>query len=129
MNPNTPQAESSPLRVHSLSDRLAVAPQIGPEHVQAIAEAGFKSIICNRPDFEHGPHQATWADVKAEADRHGLAFAFHPVDGGGQTPDEALEMAKLMRELPKPILAYCRSGRRCISLVSLAAQLGQDIPA
>jgi sulfide:quinone oxidoreductase len=35
-----------------LTPAFAVAPQISPEDVQAIAAAGYKSIICNRPDDE-----------------------------------------------------------------------------
>ncbi len=121
--------QSSPsVPMHPLNAQISVAPQIDASHVKSIADAGFRSIICNRPDFEHGPHQATVKEVAEEAQRQGLHFAFLPVSGGGQTPEEAMEMAKLLREMPKPILAYCRSGRRCISLISLAAHLGEEIP-
>jgi uncharacterized protein (TIGR01244 family) len=78
--------------------------------------------------MEGGPDQPTQAGVEAAAQAAGLSFAYLPVSPGGQTPEEAQAMGELLGSLPKPILAYCRSGNRCISLISLTAQLGLPIP-
>ena len=42
----------SPVNLIPLSDTLSVAGQISPADLPAIARAGFKSLICNRPDGE-----------------------------------------------------------------------------
>ena len=76
------------------------------------AQAGFKSVINNRPDFEAGPGQPTSAQIEAAAVAAGLRYEFLPVAPAVQTPDEIARFAQLLADLPKPILAFCRSGTR-----------------
>jgi len=76
------------------------------------AQAGFKSVINNRPDFEGGPDQPTSAAMQQAAEAAGLAYVFLPVQPAVQTPQEVARFAELLAELPKPILAFCRSGAR-----------------
>jgi sulfide:quinone oxidoreductase len=42
------------------------------------------------------------------------------VRSGGVTLADAQEFGALLAELPKPVLAYCRSGTRCATLWSLS---------
>jgi uncharacterized protein (TIGR01244 family) len=76
------------------------------------AQNGFKSVINNRPDFEGGPDQPTSAVMEAAAQAAGLQYAFLPVNGAYQSPEEIARFADLLKALPKPILAFCRSGAR-----------------
>jgi sulfide:quinone oxidoreductase len=46
------------------------------------------------------------------------------VRSGGVSLDDAAAFAELMAELPKPVLAYCRTGTRCATLWCLS-QAGQ----
>lgn len=73
---------------------------------------GFKSVINNRPDHEEGPNQPTSVAIEAAAKAAGLSYAFLPVSPGYQSPEEIAGFAKLLANLPKPILAFCRSGTR-----------------
>jgi sulfide:quinone oxidoreductase len=116
------------LDIRWLTPKLAVCPQISASDIPAAQEAGFKSIICNRPDGEDGPQQPSQTEVGTAAEAMGLTFAYHPVNSVGHTPEQALHMGALLGSLPTPILAYCRSGARCANLVGLCAQLGQTIP-
>jgi uncharacterized protein (TIGR01244 family) len=100
------------IQVQPLSPDLSVAPQLGPEAMAALAEAGYKSVINNRPDFEGGPTQPTSAAVEAAAKAAGLAYVHLPVAPGYQSPEEIARFAELMATLPRPILAFCRSGTR-----------------
>ena len=100
------------IQVQPLSPDLSVAPQLGPEAMAALAEAGFKSVINNRPDFEGGPTQPTNAAIEAAAKAAGLSYAFLPVAPGYQSPEEVARFAELLATLPRPILAFCRSGTR-----------------
>jgi sulfide:quinone oxidoreductase len=45
---------------------VSVSEQVSPEAVADIAAAGFKSIICNRPDGE-GADQPGFAEIEAAA--------------------------------------------------------------
>ncbi len=109
--------------INSLTDAFAVAPQLAPEDMRAVADAGFKSVIINRPDMEGGPDQPTSADVIAAAQAAGLAVEYQPVISGAMTPEDVARFAVLLKELPAPVLAYCRTGTRCTHLFRAAASL------
>jgi uncharacterized protein (TIGR01244 family) len=100
------------IQVQQLSPDLSVAPQLGPEAMAPLAQAGFKSVINNRPDFEGGPGQPTNASIEAAAKAAGLSYVFLPVAPGYQSPEEVARFAELLATLPRPILAFCRSGTR-----------------
>jgi uncharacterized protein (TIGR01244 family) len=100
-----------------------VAPQLTPDAMAEAARAGFRSVINNRPDFEHGPQQPTNAAIEAAAHAAGLEYRFLPVDGGYQSPEEIAEFAQLLKDLPRPILAFCRSGARSTRLFIAASAL------
>jgi len=117
-------SEGLPFR--AVSEYLAVAPQLLPSHMAAAAAAGFKSVINNRPDFEHGPGQPTTAEMAAAAEAAGLVYAFLPVDGGHQSASEIAEFAQLLGALPRPILAFCRSGARSTRLFMASQELEGD---
>ena len=99
-------------QVQQLSADLCVAPQLDPAAMAWAAQTGFKSVINNRPDFEGGPEQPTSAVMQAAAMAAGLRYAFLPVAPSVQTPQEIARFAELLNELPKPVLAFCRSGTR-----------------
>ena len=106
--------------VQQLSGEVCVAPQLDPAAMAWAAEAGFKSIVNNRPDFEGGLDQPTSAAIEAAALAAGLHYAFLPVQPAVQTPQEIARFAELVAELPKPILAFCRTGTRSGKLYRLA---------
>ena len=99
-------------QVQQLSADVCVAPQLDPSAMAWAAEAGFKSVVNNRPDFEGGADQPTSATMEAAAHAAGLQYAYLPVQPAVQTPEEIARFAALLAELPKPILAFCRSGAR-----------------
>ena len=109
-----------PMSLHALTPDFAVAGQITPEDVPAIAQAGFRSIVCNRPDGEGGPMQPSYADVERAAKAAGLEVRNLPVISGRITPEQVGAMAELLEELPAPVLAYCRSGARSTNLWQMA---------
>ena len=108
------------LPLRAIADQLSVAPQLMPDAMAELARLGFKSVINNRPDFEHGPDQPGSAAVEAAAVAAGLQYRHLPVDGGWQSPEQIAEFARLLAELPTPVLAFCRSGARSTRLYQQA---------
>lgn len=102
--------------INPLSADFSVAPQLAPEDMSAVAEAGYKSVIINRPDFEGGADQPTSADVMAAARAAGLRVEYQPVVSGAMTQQDVERFGQLLEALPGPVLAYCRSGTRCTHL-------------
>jgi len=104
------------ISVQQIAPDFCVAPQLEAGAMQALADAGFKSVINNRPDMEGGPDQPRSADVEAAARAAGLEYRHLPVNGAYQSPEEIEAMRALVDALPKPILAFCRSGARSTKL-------------
>ncbi len=105
--------------IKKLTDELSVSAQIAPADVAEIASSGFRSIISNRPDGE-GADQPSYAEIQMAAQKVGLGTAYVPVSTGKVSDRDAEAFKSALAELPKPILAYCRSGTRCATLWSLA---------
>lgn len=111
-------ATTLPLR--QIAPDVFVAPQLDPAAMAEAARAGFRAVVNNRPDHEHGPGQPTSAEIETAAQAAGLAYRHLPVDGAWQSPEQVAEMARLLAELPRPLLAFCRSGARSTRLYQLA---------
>jgi len=93
---------------------------LNADDVAQAAAAGFRSIVNNRPDFEGGPAQPTSQAIEAAASAAGLDYAFLPVQSGHQSPEEIAKMGELLDRMPKPMLAFCRSGARTSNLYRAA---------
>lgn len=108
------------MEYRQITDDYAVAGQIGPHDIPAIKAAGFKTVICNRPDAEDGavPHVSVERAVKAA----GLKFRYIPVISGAITPENVQEQAEALADLEAPVFAYCRSGARCTNLFMMVQQ-------
>ncbi len=98
--------------LRNVAPDVCVAPQLEPHTMAELAAMGFKSVVNNRPDFEEGPHQPTSAQIQAAAEAAGLAYAYLPVQPAFQSPEQIARMAELLAALPRPLVAFCRSGTR-----------------
>lgn len=99
------------MEIRTINQTLSVTGQIGPDDMAVIAAMGFKSILCNRPDGEDAV-QPLFEAVKAAAHTMGLGATYLPVAPSGPTASDVVRFAKAFDALPKPVLAYCRTGNR-----------------
>lgn len=103
--------------LRQLTPDLAVSPQIQPQDVSALAEAGFRVLVNNRPDDE------VEADIdhvvmQAAAQAAGMRYHYLPFTPGQITPDLINGFAQATAA-GGPVIAYCRSGNRCTVLWAL----------
>lgn len=101
-----------------LTDELSVASQIAVGDVAAIKAQGFRSIVCHRPDGE-APDQPPFSEIEQAAEAAGLTVRHQPVVPGKISVGDVEAFAALLQELPKPVLAFCRTGARSTSLWQL----------
>jgi uncharacterized protein (TIGR01244 family) len=113
----------SALPLRAVAPDVCVAPQLTPAAMAEAARMGFRSVVNNRPDFEHGPDQPTNAAIEAAARAAGLEYRFLPVQSAYQSPEQIAEFAQLLAELPRPLLVFCRSGARSMRLFMAAQAL------
>ncbi len=107
------------MELKKIDKSFAVAPQILPREVEEIAVAGYKTIICNRPDGE-GNDQPLFHEIEEAAGKAGLQVHYLPVESGKVSDADAGKFAEAFEAAPKPVFAYCRSGTRSVTLWSLS---------
>ena len=113
--------------IKSLTPLLSISPQILIAEIKAVAQAGFKAIICNRPDGE-GPDQPSFKEIEAAALQYGLQAQYLPVDSGKVRDEDGKAFGQLLHTLPGPVLAYCRTGMRSTTLWALSQAAITPLP-
>lgn len=125
-----------------LTDTLSVAEQIKLRDLKALAQAGFKTVINNRPDNE-APRQPRSATLEKRAAKLGLSYRFIPVTPGAMSEENIADFKAALADAPSPAIAFCRTGTRSTTLwahavaselpadtiVSTAANAGYDLSA
>ena len=112
--------------IRQLTPGLSVADQLTMDDLETVKEAGFKAVICNRPDEEGEPH-ADADSMAQKANTLGLEFRYLPVNGANITDTDVAAHAALLSEVSGPVLTYCRSGARCAKLWALSEAGKQDV--
>jgi sulfide:quinone oxidoreductase len=112
------------MQIRKLDGNFAVSEQITTHDIGAIAAAGYRAIICNRPDNE-GPGQTNFAEIEAAARAAGLQAAHIPVIPGQMVERDIQRFAELMRSLPGPVLGYCKSGARAAGMWQAAQSVAR----
>ena len=113
--------------IRPLTAELSVAPQIAITDLREIANAGFRSVICNRPD-EESPEHPGFGEIERAAVECGLQLRYLPAEPGKVSDPQGAAFAKLMAELPKPVLAFCRTGMRSTTLWALTQAGSMPFP-
>lgn len=106
----------------ALSPDFSIAPQLGLADVQVAASAGFRTLICTRPDDEEQGQPAA-AEIRAAAEALGLGFVHIPVTPGLMLDADARQLRAVLDRMPGPFLGYCRSGARAARLRDMALVL------
>jgi len=106
--------------IRKIDEGLSVGPQITSADATSLAELGFKSIICNRPDGE-ADDQPSFEAVRNAATAAGLNAHHIPVTPGGIQPHDINAFGLALAEMPKPVFAFCRTGTRSAALWALSA--------
>ncbi|ODS55941.1 MAG: hypothetical protein ABS40_09880 [Agrobacterium sp. SCN 61-19] len=110
------------MSIRSIDPSFHVTGQIKPQELQAIAELGFKAIVCMRPDKE-GFFQPAFDEIANSASEVGLDAHYLPVVPGSISFDQARELKAIISRQSGPILAYCASGQRCAAAYDLAKRV------
>lgn len=103
------------MQIISLTNSVGVAGQVQPEDMPAIAQAGYRVVINNRPDGE-APDQPRSEDLAAAARAAGLDYHYYPLNAMNYPGDDPDAMAALFDDDSRPVFAFCRSGTRSSNL-------------
>ena len=98
--------------IRPVTDRFSVAPQLLPGEVRGLA-GRFSLIINNRPDGEE-TGQPCGEEIAAAAAEAGIAYLAQPIVGR-PGPAEVAALRAAVAAADGPVLAFCRTGTRCIT--------------
>jgi sulfide:quinone oxidoreductase len=113
--------------IKTLTSNLSISPQVLVSEIPTIAQAGFKAIVCNRPDGE-GPDQPSFKEIEQAANQYGLQAKYLPAESGKVRDEEGQAFGQLLNTLPGPVLAYCRTGMRSTTLWALSQAGSTPLP-
>lgn len=99
-----------------INDDLSVSGQVTTDDIALLHAMGFRSLICNRPDGE-ALDQPLFEAIREVARRLNLETAYLPVKSEKPTEEEVDKLRETLSRLPKPALAYCRTGARSEALL------------
>jgi uncharacterized protein (TIGR01244 family) len=101
--------------IKELEPGFSICHAIYPADMAELKERGFRSIICNRRPGEAEDHVDD-SELRKAAEAAGIVWVEIPVTPGEYTPEAVEAFGAAIETLPTPILGFCRSGRRAVSL-------------
>src|SRR5258708_4220313 len=110
-SPSPPLAELAP--------GLSAAGALGTADLEALAAAGVRTIVNNRPDGED-PGQLPAADARRIAEDHGITYHHIPVTAASLSRADVDAFAAVLATAATPVVVHCRSGTRSTLLWALA---------
>ncbi|MCH4248538.1 MAG: bifunctional protein tyrosine phosphatase family protein/NAD(P)/FAD-dependent oxidoreductase [Acinetobacter populi] len=114
------------MQLKQVNTEFLVSEQITAQDMTTIAEQGIKTIICNRPDGE-GADQPNIIEIQQAATQHGIIVEYLPVTSGQVTDEQAQAFRTMYQNAEKPLLAFCRTGTRSITLWALSQGREQNL--
>jgi uncharacterized protein (TIGR01244 family) len=114
------------MRTIRLTETLMAAPQIDAADFAALAAAGVRAVINNRPDGEE-PGQLSSAEAARLAAASGMKYHHIPITAATLSDEAVAEFRRDVAAADGKVLAYCRSGTRSATLWALGAILAGEI--
>ena len=107
-----------------LNDQVSVSGQLLPADMASLAEAGFQTVINNRPDAEE-LGQARSSDIEAAARAAGLEYLHAPVQGLPDRKVIDVVATRLHADIAegRRTAMFCRSGMRSAATWAMAQRL------
>ena len=109
-----------------INDQVTVGAQPSEDQIQQLGKQGFKSVLNFRTDGEEEQPlspQAEGAKVKAA----GMEYLHIPVSMKSMGPELVDQFRQKFTDLPKPVFAHCKSGKRAGAMVMMNVAVEQGM--
>lgn len=105
------QRRAQRIEIRELVTGVWISEQVLPTDLDALRSRGIRALIDLRPDGEQ-EGQPSSAEIEAAARTEGVTFAYIPVAHGRIAPAQVDALARSLGIVERPVLLYCRSGKR-----------------
>lgn len=123
-----PSSAQKPPEIKLLAHDIGVSEQLQPNAMPWLAASHYAAVIDLRPDGEE-PDQPGSAVMKQAAEASRLTFHYVPVPHGVVPENAVAGLQAALANSPRPVLLYCRSGRRAARAFSLVEASRVDGPS
>ena len=106
------------MTIQQLEDGIGLAGAMTLEELENARQHGYQALVCNRRPGESPEHDEQALAERAQA--LGLSWTCIPVATGEYSDADVADFHEALETLPRPLLIFCRSGRRSIHLWALA---------
>jgi uncharacterized protein (TIGR01244 family) len=109
-----------------VNEQVTVGAQPSEDQIQQLGKQGFKSVVNFRADGEEEQPlspQAEGAKVKAA----GMEYLHIPVSMKAMGPELVDQFRERFPDLPKPVFAHCKSGKRAGAMVMMNVAVEQGM--
>jgi uncharacterized protein (TIGR01244 family) len=110
-----------------ITEGVFVTSQLKPENVSALRREGIATVIDIRPDGE-AANQPSSSQIGTASRRARMRFHYIPVPHESIPEKAVAELDKALSEQAKPVVLYCRTGRRAVRLFALVQASRSDGP-
>ncbi|WP_375680097.1 MULTISPECIES: TIGR01244 family sulfur transferase [unclassified Bartonella] len=107
------------MNLQQIEPDIFISTQLSIENIKTLAQASFKTIICNRPDHEE-LHQPDFSSIKTVANEYGIKAYHIPISPPTIEKSAVEAMQTILKTASLPLLAYCHHGSRSLHLYRLA---------
>ncbi|MGO3058102.1 MAG: TIGR01244 family sulfur transferase [Halomonas sp.] len=113
------------LQTKLLEQGVEITSALTIDELDEVKALGFNAVICNRVPGESDdfPEEASY---RHKANQLGLAWVHIPVKPGEYSQEDIQAFADSLAHLPRPILAFCRTGKRATHLWAYARRLSDQ---
>ncbi|WP_301585260.1 TIGR01244 family sulfur transferase [Halomonas alkaliantarctica] len=107
------------MQTQPLEKGVEITSQLTVEELEQVKAQGFNTVICNCKPGESTEFPGESA-YRRKAEEIGLHWVHIPVTPGEYSLADVAAFAEALQQLPRPILAFCRSGKRATHLWAYA---------
>lgn len=101
-----------------INDKVTVGPQPSENEIQQLSQQGFKTVVNFRTEGED--EQPLSPDAEGEKVKAaGLKYLHIPVSMKSMGTELVDQFREKYPELPKPVFAHCKSGKRAGAMVMM----------
>ncbi|WP_394427219.1 TIGR01244 family sulfur transferase [Vreelandella stevensii] len=107
------------MQTKPLEPGVEITSALAVDELKEVKARGFHAVVCHRieGESEDFPDEAGFRE---KARQLGLAWVHIPVKPGEYNEADIRAFAEALQQLPRPLLAFCRTGKRATHLWAFA---------
>ncbi len=114
------------MQTMKINDQVSVGPQPSEKELRKLGQQGFKSVVNFRTEGEE--EQPLSPQVEGEkVEAAGMEYLHIPVSMKSMGPELVDQFREKFPDLPKPVFAHCKSGKRAGAMVMMNMAVEHDM--